>query len=183
MNIIVGLGNLSQEYENTRHNIGFMVLDKLAHHFGLSWRTNKKLKAQIIDCDGFYLVKPLTFMNDSGAAVAAVMSYYKILPQQFSHEKKQSPDLTDKLTVIHDELDLPLGKYKISLNSRSAGHKGAQSIIDHLETKKFKRIRIGIKTEQANNMPAEKFVLSHFRPAELAIVNKQIEKIIGFLAK
>ena len=180
--LIVGLGNPGAEYESTRHNAGFMALDELAHYYGVSWRTNKKLKAQIIACDDFYMIKPLTFMNESGAAVLAVMSYYKMLPQLFGRTESAALDLSDKLVVIHDELDLPLGEYRISADSRSAGHKGVQSIIDHLKTKKFKRIRIGIAPAEMK-LPAEKYVLNRFDKNELSMIKTEIKTIVAQLVK
>ena len=183
MKIIVGLGNPGEEYADTRHNAGWLVLDKLAGRFGLGWRRSAKLKSLIIDCGDLYLVKPQTFMNESGEAVRLVMSYYKILPQRFGRETAATPDLTDKLTVIHDELDLPLGEYKLSVDSRSAGHKGVQSIIDRLNTKRFTRVRIGIKSDRLKIMPAEKFVLERFNQEERTIIDRTIDQIVMNLNK
>lgn len=167
MHLIIGLGNPGEKYKNTRHNIGFSILDKIVQELNLSWQENKKFNALIcrdINSDIIF-VKPLTFMNNSGQAVQKIMSYYKLLP------KKISVDLTDILTVIHDDLDIDLGKTKISLNSRSAGHNGVQSIINFLNTQNFKRIRIGIRTDFNKNIPIEKFVLQNFNPEELKIIN------------
>src|SRR3989338_6511491 len=137
MKIIVGLGNPGEQYENTRHNAGFMAVDALAQELGLKWKNNKKFKADLTKGDDFILLKPLTFMNESGAAVSAVLSYYK--PPLDTRPTEQSfgreAGWGDFLTVIHDDLDIELGKYKISVDSRSAGHNGVQSIINHLNTK------------------------------------------------
>jgi PTH1 family peptidyl-tRNA hydrolase len=164
MHIIVGLGNPGKQYENTRHNAGFMAVEALAKELGLKWKNNKKFKADLSQGDDVILIKPLTFMNDSGSGVALALAYYKLSPE--------------KLTVIHDDLDLELGKYKISLDSTSAGHKGVQSIIDQLKTKNFKRIRIGIKPSQATPMPAEKYVLQKFNESELAVINQIIKQVL-----
>ena len=178
MPIITGLGNPGKKYENTRHNVGFMAIDALAKKLGLTWEEEKKFKAQICQNGNAILVKPQTFMNNSGQSVQAVLSYYKLLPKKLGVFKVKDGDLSEILTVIHDDIDIALGKYKISLDSRSAGHKGVESIISHLKTKNFKRIRIGIRTEMANKMPADKFVLQKFRKEELKIIDNLIAKLI-----
>ncbi|NCQ16203.1 aminoacyl-tRNA hydrolase [Candidatus Falkowbacteria bacterium] len=168
MPIIAGLGNPGQQHETTRHNVGFMALDALAEEFGLKWANSKKFKAAVAKNADFILLKPQTFMNDSGQAIAAALAYYKLQPEN--------------LTVIHDDLDIPLGKYKFSVASRSAGHKGVQSIIDRLNTKNFKRLRIGIKTPTLEKIPADKFVLQKFGVSELKAIKKLITQIKRELA-
>ncbi len=158
------MGNPGVEYERTRHNAGFMAVNALARELGLKWKNNKKFKAEEAKGEDFILIKPLTFMNESGAAVTAALAYYKLSPQE--------------LIIIHDDLDIGLGKYKISVDSRSAGHNGVQSIIDRLKTKNFKRIRIGIKTPALEKIPADKFVLQKFKPEELKIINSIISEAI-----
>ncbi len=162
--VIIGLGNPGEKYEQTRHNAGFMAVDALASELGLKWKTNKKFNALETKSGDIILLKPLTFMNDSGSSVAAALAYYKLAP-------------TD-LTVIHDDLDIELGKYKISVDSRSAGHRGVESIIDRLNTKNFRRLRIGIKTPDLIKIPAEKFVLQKFKAEEKKIINSIILKVI-----
>lgn len=178
MKIIIGLGNPGKEYAVTRHNAGFMAVDALAEKLGLEWSANKKLKCELIKTSDFILVKPLTYMNESGRSVSAVAEYFKIIPKKVGMIHKKDADLSEIITVIHDDLDIPLGKVKSSVDSRSAGHNGVQSIIDHLKTKNFKRIRIGINTPEAEIIPAEKFVLAKFKKEELMIINKMVEKII-----
>jgi len=170
MKIIVGLGNPETKYNNTRHNAGFMVLDALAKELGLKWEMNKKFNSLTIKHEGMILAKPQTYMNNSGEAVQALLHFYKINPL--------SEDLPEILTVVHDDLDIGLGEFRISADSRSAGHNGAESIIERLGTKNFKRIRIGIKTGMSGRIPAEKFVLEKFKPEELEIINKLIPEII-----
>lgn len=164
MNIIVGLGNPGKQYEKTRHNAGFMALDALAEELDLKWTEGKKLKAQIAKTADAILLKPQTFMNNSGVSVAAALSYFKLKPES--------------LIVIHDDLDIELGKYKISVDSRSAGHNGVQSIIDLIKTKNFKRLRIGIKTPSLGKIPAEKFVLQKFTGEEIKTIKKIITQIL-----
>ncbi|MDO8592288.1 MAG: aminoacyl-tRNA hydrolase [bacterium] len=163
MHIIIGLGNPGKEYQFTRHNAGFLAVDALAEQLGLNWSTNKKFNAEITKSADIIFLKPQTFMNDSGQTAAAALAYFKIAPEN--------------LTVIHDDLDIELGKYKISADSRSAGHKGVQSIIDRLKTKNFKRVRIGVKTPALEKIPAEKFVLQKFKAEEKEIINLIISQI------
>lgn len=181
MKIIVGLGNPGEKYKLTRHNVGFMVVNALAAQHDLSWQYNKKFNAAISKYNDTILVKPKTFMNNSGQVVQAILSYYKLLPKKFGFIQKKGCDLSDIFMVIHDDIDIALGKYKISIDSRSAGHKGIESIINHLKTKKFQRIRLGIRTEIASKAPAEKFVLQKFSPNELTIIQNLILKLINDL--
>ena len=176
MRIIVGLGNPGEKYKLTRHNAGFMAVDALAKKFELQWEKNKKFNALIAplnppagggDEENFLLVKPQTFMNNSGQAVFAILKYFP---------KKNN--LSEILTVIHDDMDIDLGKYKISTDSRSAGHNGVQSIINALGTKNFRRIRIGVKTAAEKKIISEKFVLQKFKKEELKITDETIKKIV-----
>ncbi|MEA3398728.1 MAG: aminoacyl-tRNA hydrolase, partial [Patescibacteria group bacterium] len=166
MRIIIGLGNPGEKYKTTRHNAGFMTLDYLAEKKGQAWLFNKKFNAKIIKSNDLLLAKPQTFMNNSGQAVQAIMSFYKLLPKKLKMLTAKNSDLADTLTVIHDDIDIELGKTKTAVNSGSAGHNGINSIISHLKTKNLKRIRIGIKTDQTNKMPVEKFVLQKFNDEE-----------------
>jgi PTH1 family peptidyl-tRNA hydrolase len=166
MILIVGLGNPGEKYKNTRHNIGFMTLDKLKQIQNFSdWKQGKKFNAQISDGilegEKIMLAKPQTFMNNSGKAVKSIINY-----------SKASKD--NKLFIIHDDIDLPVGQMKISKNRGSAGHKGVQSIIDNLGSKDFVRFRIGIKPASIIKTPTEKFVLKNFTKDE----QKNLEKII-----
>jgi len=163
MKLIVGLGNPGSKYIKTRHNIGFMVLDVLAE--GEEWKENKKanclyLKKQI-NSEEVELVKPLTFMNNSGKAVNYIKQKHYIKPED--------------ILVIHDDIDLPLGEIKIQQNRSSAGHKGVQSIIDALGTKDFVRMRIGIRPEQLTQ-ETEDFVLEKFTPQEQEIIEEKIKR-------
>jgi PTH1 family peptidyl-tRNA hydrolase len=188
MHIIIGLGNPGEKYKNTRHNAGFMAIDALAKKLNLIWSMNKKFQAEICQSGDLFLAKPQTFMNESGRSVQAILSYYKLLPKKFGLLKEKNSNLSEILTIIHDDLDIPLGQYKISVDSRSAGHNGVQSIINHLKTKNFRRIRIGIRAESAEKIPADlprrnemaagKFVLQKFSEEEVKAINSAIEKII-----
>lgn len=180
MKIIAGLGNPDYKYHETRHNFGWLALNRLAETKNLEWELSKKFKAYIAKGDDLLLLKPTTYMNNSGQAIRAVMNYYKLLPKKLFGIAKQA-DLTTVLTVIHDDLDLELGKYKISTNSGSAGHKGVESIINHLKTKTFTRIRLGIRTVQVGQIPADRFVLQKFTAEEMKTVDKIITEIISGL--
>lgn len=178
MEIIVGLGNPGKKYENTKHNVGFMVLDYLAREQRLKWKENKKMNAWTCEYEDKLLAKPRTLMNNSGLSVQVLLSYYQLLPKKWKILPKQGADLTDTLTVIHDDADLPLGKYRVSQNSRSGGHKGIQSIIDHTKTQQFTRIRMGIYTPMKEKMPTPQFVLQRFSQEEKKTIEKLIPGVI-----
>lgn len=180
MKIIVGLGNPGEKYQYTRHNVGFLALDYLAEKNCPDkphWEENKKLKALIFKHHDQLFIKPLTFMNNSGQTVRAVLDYYKLLPKRLGLLKIKNSDLSETLTVIQDEVDLDLGKSKISINSGSAGHRGIESIIAHLKTKNFRRLRIGINSPLRGRIPTESFVLQKFNKQELEIINEVFKNI------
>jgi len=160
MILITGLGNPGKEFSITRHNVGFIILDEFQTKFEFSdWKTKKKLKAEIsegrIGKEEIVLAKPKTYMNASGKSVKVIIAHYKLS--------------LCNLFIVHDDLDLPFGKMKISEGKNSAGHKGVQSIIDELKTKDFVRFRIGIGTEKSNLKSSsinEMFVLKKFNKKE-----------------
>lgn len=160
--IIVGLGNPGIKYAKTRHNAGWLILDHLINELQketnqtITWRIKRDWLAEIAEIDNILLVKPQTMMNNSGQAVRAILDYYDLIVA----------DLSNRLLVIHDELDLPSGTVRWSNNSRSAGHNGVQSIIDHLGTQNFIRYRIGIQPiEPPTDTIA--YVLKNFSASEL----------------
>lgn len=181
MKLIVGLGNPGEKYKKTRHNVGFMVVDALAKKYELDWKLNKKFKAEIAQGNDIIIAKPQTYMNLSGQTVQAILSYYKLLPKKLGLIQKKDSDLSEVLTIVHDDLDIEFGKYKKVENSRSAGHNGVQSIINHLKTKNFQRIRIGIRNEMLEKIPAEKFVLQKFNNEEIKSLNSIISEIINLI--
>jgi peptidyl-tRNA hydrolase, PTH1 family len=133
MKLIVGLGNPGAEYENTHHNIGFLVVDKLSKELlvtAVAWSFDKKHKAYIAKCGDVLLVKPNTYMNNSGEAVELLRSYYHVEPND--------------IWVIHDDIDLPPGKIRIRANGASGGHNGVDSILKALGTDTFVRFRLGV---------------------------------------
>lgn len=120
-------------------------------------------------------------MNNSGQAVRQVLSYYKLLQKKFGLLLPENLDLSALVTVVHDEVDIDLGKYKTSCNSRSAGHRGVESIIAHLKTKNFTRIRVGVKTEALKNIPVEKFVLQNFSADEQTEIDGLLPEILTLI--
>lgn len=152
MQLIVGLGNPGDKYKKQRHNVGFMILDRFVKENDLEWGSNSKLKSQVTKFEGKILVKPQTFMNNSGDAVSLVSNFYKIGPED--------------ITVIHDDVDLPLGQIKRQFNVGAAGHHGVEDIILKLGTKEFNRIRIGIGRPQNPNILVEDYVLMDFSDEE-----------------
>jgi len=167
MKLIVGLGNPGEKYKNTRHNIGFEAIDffKGANGFP-NFALSNKFKAEIsegtIGDEKIIIAKPQTFMNDSGKSVKTIIKHYKL-------------PMAD-LFVIHDDIDLPLGKIKISIDRGTAGHKGADSIMKEIKTKKFTRFRIGIQPQTGKDKSAKEIVLRKFKKEEEALYKKAIKK-------
>lgn len=170
--LIVGLGNPGDKYKNTRHNFGYEVIDHLAKKLNAEKFTEeKKFKAEIAKAGDITLMKPLTFMNLSGKAVQLYAQYFKIKP--------------DEILVIHDELDILLGKMKIRQGGSAAGNHGIESIIETLGRDDFNRLRLGIGVEKTLagerhevNFKAEEFVISHFEPKEKSKVKSMIKRSI-----
>lgn len=171
MKLIIGLGNPQKKYFHTRHNAGFIILDCLREKFDFSeFKKNEKFKAKIsegkIGDEKYLFVKAQTFMNLSGKSLKAIMIFYKLIPEE--------------IVIIHDDLDLDLGVFKISLNHSAAGHNGVQSIYTELGTQKIKRIRIGIEGAEKKKtriIPGSDFVLQNFSDEELEIVKKLTPEI------
>lgn len=169
MKLIVGLGNPGEQYAHTRHNLGFIVIDEIAHQLGSKWSTQTKLKSQIvrasINNDDIILVKPQTFMNLSGEAVQAIARFYKIEPTN--------------IWVISDDIDLPFAKLRLRIGGSAGGHNGLRSIIEYIG-EGFVRVRIGIGHNE--HMPSEKYVLQKFSTSEISklplISSRAAERIV-----
>ncbi|HEX5469355.1 MAG TPA: aminoacyl-tRNA hydrolase [Gaiellaceae bacterium] len=151
--LMAGLGNPGRDYADTRHNVGFMVADELARRHGGSWRG--KFSGEVVDVrvDGARaaILKPQTFMNESGRSVAAAARFYKVEP--------------DALLVVHDEVDLELGRLQVRLGGGLAGHNGLRSVAQQLGTPDFLRLRIGVgRPERGDPRPVADWVLSPFEP-------------------
>lgn len=176
MKIIVGLGNPGEQYKNTRHNIGWLALDYWLGE--ATWTVSQKFRALLYEQGEYLFVKPQTFMNDSGASIQPILDYYGLRPRRLGFLNRAGSDLNEVLTVIHDDLDLNFGDYRLATDSGSAGHNGVQSLIDRLKTQKFKRLRLGIKNDSLRHpIPPDKFVLSRFSPDE----EKQLPELFAKL--
>ena len=162
MKLIVGLGNPGKEYERTRHNVGFMVVDALADAFQVSINT-QKFKGEYVKFkyknEDIILLKPLTYMNNSGESVIQVMNFFKI-------------DVDD-LIVIYDDMDMPTGKLRLRQSGSAGGHNGMKSIIQHVGTQNFKRIRVGIDKHAL--IPVVDYVLGRFSKEQQPLISEGIE--------
>lgn len=170
MKVIVGLGNPGKKYENTRHNIGFMILDKLAQHYNLSFKEDRKFQGEVailnLDGEKVCLLKPLTYMNESGRSVKLITDYYNISE--------------DDILVIYDDLDLPTSKLRLREQGSSGGHNGIKSIINVVNIKKFKRIKVGISRPQNSNEVVN-YVLGKFTKNELELMENTERKSIEII--
>ena len=129
--LVVGLGNPGPEYDKTRHNIGFELVDEMAKERDLKWRRDRKFRAKITSTtSSLILAKPITYMNLSGNAVARLAQFHKLKP--------------DQILVVYDDVDLPIGRLRFRANGSAGGHNGIKSIIEYLGTKEFARLKIGI---------------------------------------
>lgn len=173
MKLVAGLGNIGNNYTFTRHNAGFMVVDKWAMIQGYTFAENKRLKSFITKfkygTEDIILIKPTTFMNLSGEAVRAVMDYYKI-------------DIEDVL-IVYDDLSLELGKIRFRPNGSDGGHNGIKSVIQHLGSQQVARLKIGIGPQPP--IPSEQFVLQNFYKSQLEemkiVLRKAVEGIEYYL--
>lgn len=168
MKLIVGLGNPGKEYENTRHNIGYIFIDSLADKLGVS--INKKkfnglYTEAVINNEKVLLVKPLSYMNLSGEVVEKFVNFYKI-------------DINDIL-IINDDLDLDVGRVRLRLKGSSGGHNGLKNIALHLKTEDFKRLKIGISNNKL--IDTKDYVLGKFTKEDKEIINNLKDKIVNLL--
>lgn len=158
MKLIVGIGNPGKEYINTRHNIGFMVLDN--YDSSLIWKKDKDayVAQTIVNEEKVLLLKPLTYVNLSGNAVSRIAHYYKIAASD--------------ILVVHDDLDLPSGSFRLKYNSSSGGHNGIKSIISCLGTQEFGRLKIGISNNK--NSDTKDYVLAKLSKKEIEYIKSDI---------
>ncbi len=163
--LIVGLGNPETKYDKTRHNIGFAAVDQLALAWGYSWQENRRFQGVISEGtaknkEKVRLLKPLTYMNLSGQSVRAVLDWYKYS--------------ASSLLVIYDDMDLPLGRLRLRLSGSDGGHNGMKSIISHLGTQNFPRLRLGIGKGHPNKETIG-HVLGRFTEAENQVISQVLE--------
>ena len=166
MKLIIGLGNFEDKYLFTRHNAGFMAVDSFVLLHNQTFKIEKKLKSAIakfkLHDEEIIVIKPLTYMNLSGEAVIATLNFYKI-------DKKD-------ILVIYDDISIDLGRVRFRNSGSDGGHNGIKSIIQHLGTKDFDRLKIGIGPQP--NIPSEAYVLQNFTQEELSKIKEIIKKPI-----
>ena len=169
--LIAGLGNPGREYAGTRHNLGFTVVEALAAAEGLKWKSDSRFEAETARWDvrpGItrLLVKPQTFMNDSGRALRALLDFHKVAP--------------DTLIVAYDDLNIDLGLVKVSVTGSAGGHNGVASLLEHLGSG-FVRYRLGIGAARPAEMDIKDFVLGKFSPEEANIIHQQLNTFVDGL--
>lgn len=168
--LIVGLGNPGDRYENTKHNVGFMFIDRIAKKENVSFSHDKIFQAAtastFLNGEKVYLVKPLTFMNESGKAVHALLTYYGL------HQ--------EDLVVIYDDLDMAVGKVRFRQKGSAGGHNGIKSIVKYLGSQEFDRIKIGIGRPK-NGMTVVQHVLSHFDSEDRIQIESSLDKLEDFV--
>lgn len=158
LRLIVGLGNPGREYLDTRHNLGFMVVDRLAARENLTFQTAPQWKAQLANRGDLFYCKPLTYMNLSGQAVRSISNFYKIDPGQ--------------MLILLDDINLPTGKLRLRSEGSAGGHNGMRSLIEHIGTQAIPRIRIGVGAPLKD---ATEHVLGRFTLEELSILEQSIQ--------
>jgi peptidyl-tRNA hydrolase, PTH1 family len=164
--LLVGLGNPGAKYDRTRHNIGFDLIDLLAKRWQINLCEQRRFQGMVgeglaVAGQKVRLLKPLTFMNNSGQSIRAVMDWYKLTPQE--------------VFVIYDEKDLPVGRLRLRLNGSAGGHNGMKSAIAHLGTQDFPRLRIGIGSPSTAQKETISHVLGRFAPDEQKAIAEVLE--------
>ena len=166
--LVAGLGNPGRDYAQTRHNLGWVVLDALAQKHGLSWKRAAQFEGELARWDlgagqTRWLFKPLTFMNDSGRAIAAVARYHKLEPSD--------------LAIVYDDLTIDLGLIKVTTSGSAGGHNGVASLLAQLDDG-FVRYRLGIGPKQPAQMDMADFVLGKFSPDQQTLVNQKLDQYV-----
>jgi peptidyl-tRNA hydrolase, PTH1 family len=165
ISLVAGLGNPGREYERSRHNLGWLVVDAYASKHGLSWKSAPQFEALVARQDlapgrALWFVKPQTFMNDSGRAVAALARYHKMEPAD--------------VAAVYDDLTIDLGLVKVSVSGSDAGHNGVASLLEHLGNG-FARLRLGIGPRRPPEMDLKDFVLARFTEEQLTLIQHKTE--------
>ncbi len=177
MKLIVGLGNPEDKFAGTRHNLGFEILNHLAHHLEAKWSHEEKFRSEVTKAkcqdEDVLLVKPQTYMNNSGLAVRLLADFYKISPED--------------IVIIHDDIDIKLGALKLRQGGSAAGHRGVESVTKEIGTDGFVRLRLGIGPEQksglakmaehhVNSFNVDKFVVAPFDAHEKSTVKRMTKR-------
>lgn len=166
MKLILAIGNPEKKYEKTRHNIGVVILEEIIASLNLeNPKKDKKLEAKLTKADNLLLAESQNFMNESGRTAKKISNFFNIEPED--------------ILIIHDDSDLNIGSFKLQIGKNPAGHHGIESVVSHLGTKDFWRLRIGIRPENENGrQKAGDFVLKKISKQELTIIEKMLPKII-----
>ncbi len=172
ISLVAGLGNPGRDYADTRHNLGWVVVDALARQHGLAWQKAPRFDAEVARWDYApghtrWLVKPLTFMNDSGTALQSFASFHKV------------PGAA--IAAVYDDLTIELGRVKVSVTGSAGGHNGVASLLEHLGAG-FIRYRIGIGPKDPPQMVLKDFVLGKFTPTQLSLITQQLPRYLQGLA-
>jgi len=171
ISLVAGLGNPGRDYVSTRHNLGWIVIEAFAAKRGLAWKTQPQFEAEVARWDRpghgiTYLVKPLTFMNESGRALGALARFYKVP--------------VPAITALYDDLNIDLGLIKVSVSGSAGGHNGLASLLEHLGDG-FVRYRLGIGPKQPARMDLKDFVLGKFTPDQNALVIQKLDHYLSGL--
>jgi PTH1 family peptidyl-tRNA hydrolase len=172
ISLVAGLGNPGRDYAGTRHNLGWVVVDAFARRLGLAWQAVPRFDAEVARWDlapgrTRWLVKPLTFMNDSGTALRSLASFHKVP--------------TASILAIYDDLTIELGRVKVSVTGSAGGHNGVASLLEHLGDG-FVRYRLGIGPKEPPQMDLKDFVLGKFTPDQLIFINQNLDHYLNGLA-
>ena len=168
LSLVAGLGNPGREYEHTRHNLGWVVLDALARKHGLAWKTAPQFNAEVARWDlgsgrTRWLLKPLTFMNQCGRSVGAMLRYHKLEP--------------GALAVVYDDLTIELGLIKVTTSGSAGGHNGVASLLEHVGDG-FVRYRLGIGPKQPAQMDMADFVLGKFTSEQQLLLTQKLDQYV-----
>jgi peptidyl-tRNA hydrolase, PTH1 family len=169
--LVAGLGNPGREYEKTRHNLGWVVVEALAKKHGLAWKPQPQFEAEVARWDAApgrtcYLAKPLTFMNDSGRALGTLARFYLVPPAS--------------VVAVYDDLTIDLGLVKVSVTGSAGGHNGVASLLEHLGDG-FVRYRLGIGPKEPPQMDLKDFVLGKFSPAQHLLLSHHLDHYLSGL--
>lgn len=175
MKVIVGLGNPGEKYSTNRHNVGFMVLDALSEKLEngeLKFSFNKKFNAEMIQTKEYILAKPQTFMNDSGSSVSKICHFYKVKYED--------------LYIVHDDLDIQLGNYKVQFGKGPHVHNGLLSVENELGTDQFWNVRMGVENREVrgnSGIPGTVYSLADFSPQERKILGEVLVKVVDEMVR
>lgn len=162
MKLILCTGNIGEKYAFNRHNVGFMVADLMGYEKSFDFRLESKLKCYLAKYQDFIVIKPTTYMNLSGEALSLVMNYYKIKPED--------------ILIVYDDLAIDLGTLRFKGSGSDGGHNGIKSIIQHIGTNKFARLKVGIGPQPP--IPSENFVLGNFSKEQMPILKETLKTAV-----